>query len=78
MPDLVFLDPPYWKQAEGKYSQDETDLSNVELDDFLKHIGDIAKCVKRKWTSAKRKRGVLSLIIGPMQQDGKVIGRRNS
>lgn len=32
--DLAFLDPPYWKQAEGKYSNDSNDLSNMDLDDF--------------------------------------------
>ena len=33
-PDFVFLDPPYWKQAEKKYSESETDLGNVSLDVF--------------------------------------------
>ena len=33
-PDLVFLDPPYWKQAEGKYSDSASDLANMSLDDF--------------------------------------------
>lgn len=33
-PDFVFLDPPYWKQAEGKYSNDERDLGNMDLDSF--------------------------------------------
>jgi len=72
VPDFVFLDPPYWKQAEGKYSDDETDLGNVELDDFLDTIGGIAQKLKRKWTSAKRS-GKLALIIGPWKQDGDEI-----
>ncbi len=33
-PDLVFLDPPYWKQAEGKYSDNENDLGNMSLNGF--------------------------------------------
>lgn len=31
---LVYLDPPYWKQAEGQYSKDPTDLANMDLDSF--------------------------------------------
>lgn len=31
---LVYLDPPYWKQAEGRYSNDPTDLANMPLDQF--------------------------------------------
>jgi len=33
-PKLVFLDPPYWKQAAGQYSNDSDDLGNMELDKF--------------------------------------------
>jgi DNA modification methylase len=28
---LVYLDPPYWKQAEGEYSNDPEDLGNMPL-----------------------------------------------
>jgi DNA modification methylase len=68
VPDLVFLDPPYWKQAAGKYSDKEEDLSNMELDKFLDVIGYIAKNVKRKWRDS-RPDGRLALIIGPYQKD---------
>jgi DNA modification methylase len=71
VPDLVFLDPPYWKQAQYKYSSSETDLANVDLDTFLDTIENIAKLVKRKWT--KEHNGKLALIIGPWKQDGKDI-----
>ena len=73
VPDLMFLDPPYWKQAEGKYSQDATDLSNVDLEQFLTTIAELAKAVKRKWVNAKRERGVLALIIGPWKHDGRML-----
>lgn len=73
VPDLVFLDPPYWKQAEEKYSKLDTDLGNVDLESFLKTIGNIAKDVKRKWSGAKRTGGKLALIIGPCKEDGKNI-----
>ena len=68
VPDLVFLDPPYWKQAEGKYSDGETDLSNMGLDKFLETIGDIAKNIKQKW-HGNRPDGKLALIIGAYQKN---------
>lgn len=70
VPDFVFLDPPYWKQAEKKYSNDETDLGNVELESFLDSIAKIASETKRKWSGAKRI-GKLALIIGPWKHEGK-------
>jgi len=43
---LLYLDPPYWKQAEGEYSDDAQDLANMELDQFyatlIKFVGDCA------------------------------------
>jgi 16S rRNA G966 N2-methylase RsmD len=72
VPDFVFLDPPYWKQAEEKYSEKETDLANVELDQFLTTIGDIAKQVKRKWNGS-RPDGKLALIIGPWKNEGEYL-----
>ena len=38
---LVFLDPPYWKQVEGKYSDSPSDLANMELDDFHQALAGI-------------------------------------
>jgi hypothetical protein len=73
VPDLVFLDPPYWKQAEKRYSQDASDLGNVDLEAFLTTIGDIAKAVKRKWVNAKREQGTLALIIGPWKHNGQML-----
>ena len=70
VPDMVFLDPPYWKQAEGKYSDGETDLSNMDLDLFLDTIGNIARDTKRKW-GGNRPDGKLAIIIGPYQKDWK-------
>jgi hypothetical protein len=32
--DLVLLDPPYWDQAKGRYSDDPADLGNMGLDEF--------------------------------------------
>jgi len=38
---LVYLDPPYWRQAENQYSQDETDLANMPLDKFYTHLSNL-------------------------------------
>jgi DNA modification methylase len=70
VPDLVFLDPPYWQQAKEKYSKDKTDLGNVQLEPFLDTIGNIARDVKRKWSKSSNSVGYLSLIIGPWKEDG--------
>lgn len=69
VPDLVFLDPPYWRQAQKKYSEKETDLGNVDLDVFLNTMANIAKEVKRKWNN-NRPDARLALIIGPYKEDG--------
>lgn len=33
-PKFVFLDPPYWRQAQNEYSEDENDLANMDLESF--------------------------------------------
>jgi len=35
-PNFVFLDPPYWLQGKGQYTEMSSDLSNMSLDDFYK------------------------------------------
>lgn len=70
VPKLIFLDPPYWKQAEGKYSEKETDLANMGIDDFLDAIGNIAKEAKRKW---RQNGGKLAIIIGEYKKDNEYI-----
>jgi len=47
-PKLVFLDPPYWKQAKGQYTDKPTDFSNMELDDFYKNFEVLFKSLKSK------------------------------
>lgn len=72
VPDLVFLDPPYWKQAEKKYSEKDTDLGNMSLETFLGSVGDIAKAIKRKWGSS-RPNGRLAIICGLWKNEGQYI-----
>jgi predicted transcriptional regulator len=60
---LTYLDPPYWKQAKGKYSQDNEDLANYESADEF-HLA-MAKIIKN--IAAKQSKGVIALIIQPTQ-----------
>ncbi len=60
---LVFLDPPYWKQAENQYSKDKNDLANMSLESFYKSLQCFAKDIKKKLT----KDGKVALIIQATQ-----------
>jgi hypothetical protein len=66
-PDLLFLDPPYWKQAKGRYSSEPSELAEMDLDVFnAAWASIIVGAVKR----AKR----IAYIISPTQNDdGSVI-----
>ena len=59
---LVYLDPPYWKQAEGQYSQDATDLANMPLEDFTKLLAHIITSF-----AAKLRNAFIALLLQPTQ-----------
>ena len=59
---LVYLDPPYWKQAEGKYSKDATDLANMDLETFTKTLAGLVGGYAKKLADAR-----IALIIQPTQ-----------
>lgn len=59
---LTYLDPPYWKQAEGKYSKDAEDLANMSLEDFTRSVIDIVKGI-----ASKQSKGAIALLIQPTQ-----------
>jgi hypothetical protein len=67
---LILLDPPYWQQAKGKYSDSPADLANMSLDDFYACWSAIVKtCVPHIDAG-----GHLAYIISPTQcDDGSVI-----
>ena len=59
---LIYLDPPYWKQAEGKYSDDPSDLANMSLEDFTSELADLIQAFSKKLSNA-----YIALIISPTQ-----------
>lgn len=60
---LVYLDPPYWKQAEGRYSTDAEDLANMDLATF----NDTLAGTIRKFAGKLSKGAHIALIIQPTQ-----------
>lgn len=65
--DLVFLDPPYWKQAAGRYSSEPNELAEMELDAFQEAWATVSKAAMEHATR-------IAYIISPTQnEDGSVI-----
>jgi len=60
---LVYLDPPYWKQAEGEYSEATTDLGNMDLTTFTTTLATIIKEFSAKLSSG----AVIALVMQPTQ-----------
>lgn len=58
---LMYLDPPYWKQAENEYSTDAEDLANMELEDFYASLVGFVKASASKMRSGSH----IALIIQP-------------
>jgi transposase len=63
--DLVYLDPPYWRQAEGQYSNDATDLGNMPLETFNASLSGIVSAFAKKLKNGRPK--YIALIIQPTQ-----------
>lgn len=66
--NLVFLDPPYWKQKQGSYSSDETNLANMPLDEFYAAIDTILDNARNALVDD----GYVAVIMGPTQSAGKI------
>jgi hypothetical protein len=64
---LVFLDPPYWQQAAGRYSNEPNELAEMDLDAFYAAWWKVAK-------TAMEHADRVAYIISPTQRDdGSVI-----
>lgn len=59
---LTYLDPPYWRQAAGEYSNDPTDLANMPLDEFTSTLANVVKEIGKR-----QSKGVIALLIQPTQ-----------
>lgn len=59
---LTFLDPPYWKQAEGKYSTDPEDLGNMPLEQFNDCLAGTIDEI-----AIRQSKGFIALLIQPTQ-----------
>jgi DNA modification methylase len=60
---LVYLDPPYWKQAENQYSTDAEDLENMNIIDFNNALSGIINRIANKLSKGSH----IALIIQPTQ-----------
>ncbi len=63
--ELVYLDPPYWKQAEGQYSNDPSDLGNMSLEQFNAALAGVINAFAKKLKNGKPR--YIALIIQPTQ-----------
>lgn len=59
---LIYLDPPYWKQAHEKYSDDKADFANMDVDEFHNSLVSVIKKFQEKAPNA-----YVALIIQPTQ-----------
>jgi DNA modification methylase len=66
---LIFLDPPYWKQKRGVYSNHKTNLANMSLSNFYVALSHVIKASETNL----RKDGHLAIIIGATQDNGRFI-----
>jgi hypothetical protein len=63
---LTILDPPYWQQAAGKYSDDAADFGNMELGEFRDAWASVVR-------TACEHSDVVAYIISPTQTDNGVV-----
>jgi hypothetical protein len=66
---LVFLDPPYWRQAQNEYSKDPEDLANMPLEKFTSTLAGVINAFAKKLSSG----AVIALMMSPTQwrSDGR-------
>lgn len=66
--DLVFLDPPYWRQAKGRYSTEPGEMAEMDLDAFYAAWRTVVKAVIEHT-------GRVAYIVSPaeVKDDGIVV-----
>jgi DNA modification methylase len=60
-PKLIFLDPPYWKQAAEKYTDRPEDLGNMSLDAFYDAMSNLLAAISKKRVQRT------AIVISPTQ-----------
>lgn len=66
---LILLDPPYWKQAAGRYSDDANDLGNLSLAEFDAAWDKVLSACTEHLT----KSGRIAFVISPTVDGDKVV-----
>ena len=61
--DLIFLDPPYWKQAAGRYSSEKGEMAEMTLEEFYGAWSELIKACKKKL----KKGGRIAFIVSPTE-----------
>lgn len=67
--DLILLDPPYWRQAAGRYSDSAADLGNMPLPAFLDAWANVVKTCDDHLADGGR----IAYIVSPAEDDGRVV-----
>ena len=69
--DLIFLDPPYWKQAAGRYSEEPGELAEMTLDAFYDAWFKLVAVCREHLTGTGR----IAYIISPTEdkESGRVV-----
>jgi hypothetical protein len=60
---LAYLDPPYWKQAKGQYSQDPQDLANMSLEAFTTTLHQLVRSLASKLPQGAH----IAMLLQPTQ-----------
>lgn len=67
--DLIFLDPPYWKQARGQYPEHPSQLGEMELSEFMEAWDSVIASMAEHLVSGGR----LAYIVSPTQEQWRVV-----
>jgi len=66
-PDLVFLDPPYSKIAQHKYSGEEGDLTLLNPEEFISFMQALLLEIKNKWSPCR-----VVILMANLRKEGYI------